>query len=87
MKVLFILATLLITASLSMSAYANQSQGLHEADTLQVLHSQNDASNLKTSSHAYKNPADEAWEGVTYIIDNEGATNLNEIPYINYHFN
>ena len=95
MKPLCILVVLLISTPLSISAHANQSQDLHLVDAGQVLHDHNSASNLTPNSHAHQNPAvknintnqaDEAWEGVTYIIENKIATNLNDIPYINYRF-
>lgn len=81
MKSLSILAALLISASVNISAHAEQPQGLYIADAGTATENVNNATRLKFNSRrGFRNPAvhnkdrynaDDAWEGTAYIEENE----------------
>ena len=81
MKTLSILAALIISASINISAHAEQPQGLYIADAGTATESVNNATRLKFNSRrGYRNPAvdnkdqyqaDDAWVGATYIQERE----------------
>lgn len=81
MKTLSILTALLISASINISAHAEQPQRLYIADAETATESVNNATRLKFNSRrGHRNPAvhnkdrykaDDAWEGTAYVEENE----------------
>ena len=87
------LTALLISAFVHVSANAGQPLSFQVADAKEVLNDSISVAESQPDSYVFQNqeaknpnPAHETWDGVTYIIENESSTSLNEMPYFNYHF-
>lgn len=87
------LTALLLSFFVHASANAEQELSLQVADAKEVLNDLSSVAKSKTDSYVFQNleannsnPADETWEGVTYIIDNKPSASQDEVPYFNYHF-
>lgn len=93
MKIAMLTALILSTFVHVPAANAEYPLSFQIADAREILNNSNSEADSKSDSVVYQkpevknfNPDYKAWEGVTYIFDNEPSASQGELPYFNYHF-
>lgn len=83
---------LLISAFIHSPANAEQPL-VQVADAREILNDSSAVDESKPDSHVfqnpeanYTNPTDQAWEGVTYILESETSSSSHEVPYSHHGF-